>query len=151
MRSEIVKSGIRLPLALAVLAALLLSPGCVERKLIIRSEPDNATVILDGRKVGTTPYQAPFLHYGGREVILAAPGHYRKRAVADVRPPLYQRFPLDFFAECLWPFTLTDEQVFTYRLEPMGAAEEMGDDDMRALTDSAEGLRQRTHAFGAAE
>jgi len=141
----------RLSPALALLAALLLSPGCVERKLIIRSEPDNATVILDGRKVGTTPYEASFLHYGGREVILAAPGHHRKRAVAAVRPPFYQRFPLDLLAECLWPFTLVDEQVFTYRLKPMDAVEKMSDDDVRALTDSAEGLRQRTHAFGAAE
>ncbi len=134
---------------LAVLPVLLLLPGCVERKLIIRSEPSNATVILDGRNVGTTPYEVSFMHYGGREVLLAAPGHLRRRAVANVRPPLYQRFPIDFIAECLLPFTLVDEHVFTYRLKPMDAMEKMGDDDIRALTESAKKLKQRTRASGA--
>lgn len=98
----------------------MLAAGCVERKLTIRSEPEGALVVLDGKNIGRTPCTIRFKHYGTREVLLTRSGCYRKLALAEIKPPVYQRFPLDIFFELFWPATLVDRQTFTYKLRTLG-------------------------------
>ena len=139
-----------MPLRIALaLLTLALQSGCVERSFVIRSTPDNARVILHGEEVGQTPYTAKFLHYGLNEVTLSAPEHRRLRTSFDLRPPWYERFPLDFVSECLWPFTLHDRQVFHFTLEPITGLEEMTEQQKDELLDQAGRLRQRTQDLGA--
>lgn len=129
---------------LAALAAIL-SCGCVERWILIRSDPPGALVYLDGREAGTTPARIPFSFYGGHEILLRKPGNppepgYRSMAeMIRVRAPWYQYFPIDFFAENLWPGTIADEHVFAYALEPLP---EPGPDDATAA-EKARRLKER--------
>ena len=65
-------------------AAVALLPACVTRKLFVNSEPPGAEVILDGRSVGTTPYEETFLSYGVRRLELRLPGYGRHIQLVDL-------------------------------------------------------------------
>ena len=56
---------VRIPIG-PVLALLLALPpaGCVERKFMIRSEPEGARVRVNGVLRGVTPLEIPFNDYG---------------------------------------------------------------------------------------
>ena len=129
----------------ALLAAV--SSGCVERKMLIRSDPPGAPVWVDEKAVlqselseqkvpfearpapeaetliATTPIEYPFKHYGCRRVRV---GPIRDEAdkvlflaterEVDIVPPWYQKFPIDFFVEVLWPWTLVDTHVIEIQL-----------------------------------
>jgi hypothetical protein len=130
-----------LPLAAsaAVLAAL---GGCVERKMMIRSDPSGAAVMLDGRDTELrTPAEIPFEFGGTRGVTLTAPGHKVLEATADVNDPWYTWFPLDVGAEFLWPGTIHDVQTFDYRLEPY--AKNVAPDQLGALKQKLADLKLR--------
>jgi hypothetical protein len=43
----------------ALMAAVFLSNGCVYRRLIVRSDPPGARVLIDGQEVGYTPTGIP--------------------------------------------------------------------------------------------
>ena len=38
--------------------------GCVEREMLIETEPSDAMVYLDGEKMGPSPVSVNFVHYG---------------------------------------------------------------------------------------
>jgi hypothetical protein len=119
--------------ALAMVAAGMLAGGCVERRMLIRSDPSGAPVWIDEEAAGITPAEAPFKHYGRRRVrvgpVRDEKGHMiyeASEAMAEVLPPWYQKFPVDFFVEVLYPFTVVDTQEFTFELKP--AVEESDED-----------------------
>ncbi len=86
----------------AALALLLLSlTGCVERALLIRSEPAGARVFVDGASLGETPLRMPFDFYGTREVMVRwEPTELGETSYAPVteqvelNAPWYQYFPI---------------------------------------------------------
>ncbi|MEM7166473.1 MAG: PEGA domain-containing protein [Planctomycetota bacterium] len=106
--------------------ATLGTSGCVDRFLLVRSDPPGARVYIDAQAVGTTPVKVPFEHYGSREVLLRHSAqqdgrnvHYKSVAqIVDVKSPWYQWFPLDLAAEFLWPGTITDTHEVTVHLTP---------------------------------
>ena len=105
----------------AVLAAGAASAltGCVERKLVIRSDPPGAVLFLEDEEVPqTTPVEIPFDFDGVRRVRLQAPGHAVLETTAAIESRWYDWFPLDVFAQFLWPGTIVDEQAFDFPLEP---------------------------------
>lgn len=59
-----------------------------------------------------------FTHYGTYEVQLSMPGYETKTVQQPVRPPIYQIFPFEFFADNFLPFRVTDRHDFVYRLQP---------------------------------
>jgi hypothetical protein len=94
---------------------LLTTAGCVERKMYIRSEPTGAPVWLDETYVGVTPVEHSFAHYGMRRVRVGplrdesgALTHLEEQVDWEVEPPWYEKFPIDFFFEVLYPPTLVD-------------------------------------------
>jgi hypothetical protein len=103
-------------LAAAFLSLLLMAAaGCVERKMYIRSEPTGAPVWLDETYVGVTPLEHPFAHYGLRRVRVGplrddegAVTHLEQQVDWEIEPPWYEKFPIDFFSEVLYPATLVD-------------------------------------------
>ena len=139
-------------LAQTVLTGVLLAVvagGCVERKMLIRSDPPGTPVWVDERPVllselseedvpfgtspepgsesvrATTPLEYPFEHYGVRRVRVGAvrDGEGKALFVATERevviePPWYQWFPIDFFVEVVWPFTVVDTHEIMIELEP---------------------------------
>jgi len=124
---------------LAVL--LVLAGGCVEREIQLRSTPSGADAYIDAERVGATPCSVPFDFYGTREVELRKEGYQVVREFARVSPPVYERFPLDFFSEVVLPLRLKDVQVFEYTLEPLPPGEE-GEE----LYERAKEFRERAEA-----
>ena len=129
------------PIYLAVCALLCAgSAGCVERQMTLVTEPSGAVAYYNGENVGTTPTTFHFTYYQPADLRFEKDGCKTLRVVQPVKAPAYQRFPLDFFAEVLWPFTVCDEHTFRYTLE---AAE---DTTVEALVERADALRSRATA-----
>lgn len=122
------------PILLFALLTLLLAttPGCVTRTLRLRSEPAGATVHLDGRAVGTTPYVEEFQSYGVRRLELRLPGHRRLVTDIDVWRPWWQNLPFAIFTDVLWPFEIRDERAFDFVLLPLAPDSSDWDDAQRA-------------------
>lgn len=135
--------------ACAALAALALA-GCVERALIITSEPSGATVTVNQQWKGTTPYVVPFKHYGVYDIWIEHPGieengrvvmYYPLHVGEPVEAPGYQVAGADFVTEVLLPATLRDQQTLHYTLERVGEADNLDDVLARARQ-----LRQASEA-----
>ena len=113
--------------ALCVAAAsLLLLGGCVERTLIIRSDPPGANLIVNGDPHGVAPVEIPFETYGIFEVVASLPRHQRLQTAVPVKAPWYEQIPIDFFVENIWPFTVTDRHEVILSLEPTLPADDAG-------------------------
>jgi len=135
--------------ALALALAALVLPGCVERVLLVRTEPPGARVSMNGVPLGLSPLEVPFLHYGTVRLEaepLDADGDGvpdTRRALLDhpLDAPWYQWFPIDFFADNLWPWTVVDrhEAVILLPFAPSPDTRE-GQEELRRL---AEELRVR--------
>ena len=97
---------------------LALLPGCVHRRLTVNSNPPGARVLLDGEEVGETPTSVDFTHYGTREIVLQKDGYDTLKTMQTVPPPWYQVPPLDFLADNLLPYQLTNRHEFSYQLQP---------------------------------
>ncbi len=107
----------RLPTRLALALATAALASCqAERALRITSEPSQAEVRLDGSRVGTTPCEVPFEHYGVRRLTLYLPGYATYSRVLEIEPPWYGEFPVDIFTEVLVPIGWSDIQKVHVRL-----------------------------------
>ena len=101
--------------------------GCVERKLTIVTEPSAAVVWLNDEEVGLTPVTVNFNWYGDYNIRIEKPGHEILNTHRLLERPAHDRFPLDFFAEVLWPRTIEDFYTWTFELDPyqQASAEEL--------------------------
>jgi hypothetical protein len=99
-------------------AALVLAPGCVRRRLLVRSNPPGATVYVDNQPIGTTPCATNFIYYGTREIRLVKPGYETLTINQPIPAPWYQIPPVDFVSENLVPNEINDYRTVTYNLEP---------------------------------
>jgi hypothetical protein len=109
--------------AVALLVPLLLC-GCVERWILVRSDPPDAEVLIDGTPAGRTPLKVKFDYYGDREIVLRKPRFQTHRAVEPVSAPWWQYFPFEFFTDVVLPFRFEDGREFDYVLRPQGEPEE---------------------------
>lgn len=141
--------------SLMAVTCLILAAGCVERTMMIRSEPSGAPVWVDEEYAGTTPLDYSFAHYGTRGVRVGPVRDERGKALyapqqklVELRAPWYETFPIDFFAEVLWPGRLEDRhEVPVFELEPpLAAAEEYGDQKAQELLDAANEFREQALA-----
>lgn len=127
-------------LALVTLVAVL--PGCVQRRLTIRSNPPGALVYVDDYQIGTTPIATNFTYYGTRKIRLVKDGYETLTVMQTIPPPWYQIPPLDFFTENLLPGELRDHRTFEYQLVPQAVV------STEQLLSRAESLRAQTHTSG---
>lgn len=112
--------------------------GCVERRLMITSEPSGARVFLNDRDVGVTPVEVDFTYFGVYDVRLRKPGYEPLVTSAEARAPLHEQPGIDFLA-LLWPGVKRTEIEWSFVLEPAA-------DDPDALVDRALDLRDRAAA-----
>ena len=101
-----------------LLAGLVVLSGCVQRRLIVRTQPEGAYLTIDNQPIGYTPVSVPFTYYGTREIKLEKDGFKTVQVQQRIRPPWYERFPISFMAEHFSPRELRDERVLDFRLEP---------------------------------
>jgi len=103
---------------LAIGAALLaLLPGCVSRKLFLRSEPPGATVFLDGQPAGTTPYEGEIPAWGTRRLELQLDGYERVDTDLELSTPWWDWFPLDMLSAVM-PWRIEADREFAFTLVP---------------------------------
>jgi hypothetical protein len=140
-------------IVLACAAPLAATTGCVERKLVIRSDPPGAVVQLEDQPLDqVTPVEVETPWDGVRRVTLSAPGHKVLETTAPIETRWHDYFPLDVFAEFLWPGTIRDVQVFDYRLEPYYPIDQPLTAEQKAeLKDRLVALRGRADAARAAD
>lgn len=101
-----------------LLTALALAPGCVRRRLLVRSNPPGAMVYVDNQPIGTTPCATSFIYYGTREIRLVKPGFETLTINQPIPAPWYQIPPLDFGSENLVPNEIQDYRTVSYNLTP---------------------------------
>jgi hypothetical protein len=106
-------------MALAMLALLALAPGCVYRRLTIRSNPPGAIVEVNGKRIGTSPASMDFTYYGTYDIKITHPGYETLTVKQPVAPPWYQIPPLDAVSDNLLPFQVTNRHDFTWNLTPL--------------------------------
>lgn len=125
-----------------LLAAVLPAAGCVERRLTIVTEPADAVVWLNDEEVGVTPVTVGFNWYGDYTVRIEKSGYEILNTHRELERPAHDKFPLDFFAEVLWPKRIVDEYTWAFELQPyrqssgdelIEAAQEMKDRSGREL------------------
>jgi hypothetical protein len=100
-----------------------LATGCVERKVLIRSNPPGALVYVDDHEVGTTPVAIAPIYYGSRKIRLVKDGCETKTVIEPMPPPWYEVPPLDFFSENVVPGTLHDTRTLDFQLQPQGVVQ----------------------------
>ncbi len=98
----------RFAFSAALVAAVALGPGCVRRTATFTTVPEGVRVILNDREIGRTPATVEFTWYGDYDVVYRLKGFQTVKTNVVLNKPVYQLFPLDFFAEVLWPGELHD-------------------------------------------
>lgn len=132
----------RIPLTLLALLALPALPGCVDRRLQIRSDPPGAEVVINGETVqvregdelraARTPVDVPFDHHGRFEVTLRHPDTLSAFRAVDIPAPITSYPPLDLFVEVLWPLPYREFHEIHFDLEPLPPDEETGEEKILA-------------------
>jgi hypothetical protein len=119
-----------------VLCTLL--PGCLRRRLMVRSNPSGAMVYVDNQPVGTTPCATDFVYYGTREIRLVKAGFETLTVNQPIPVPWYEVPPLDFVTENITPHKIQDYRTVSYEMVPQVIV------PTEQLMSRAEGLRQST-------
>ncbi|MBM3992653.1 MAG: hypothetical protein FJ303_00625 [Planctomycetes bacterium] len=109
---------------LVCLGAAVSSTGCVERKMIINTEPypgGVSAMVYDenNRPIGATPVVKPFEYYGTYRFRVVKDGYEPLVVERQVKVPWYETPGLDFIAENLIPWTIRDVRYFTFALQPL--------------------------------
>ena len=102
--------------------------ACVERRLFIRTEPEGATVRVNGQRIGTSPTEWRFTHYGTVLVEAELHGHEGVQQEVLLRSPWYQKPVVDFFSDVLVPAKIKDDHEVTLQLAPLP---EMTEEDVQ--------------------
>jgi hypothetical protein len=100
------------------LAVAALFGGCVERKLTIKTEPQDAVVFLNDEEIGVSPVTVSFQWYGEYRVRIEKQGYETLKTYRSLAPPLHDHPPFDFFAQNLWPDRIVDSYEWTFTLSP---------------------------------
>ena len=132
----------RLAIGAAVLALAL--PGCVSRKLFLRSEPPGAAVILDGQRVGTTPFEQDIPAWGTRRLELQLEGHETLRLDLELPTPWWDWWPLDMLA-AVAPWTIRRDHSFDFTLASAPAPDLCWDVAVQALEHARAGVPPAAH------
>ena len=128
----------RLAFSAAVLALALL-PGCVSRKLFLRSAPPGAAVILDGQRVGTTPFEQEIPAWGTRRLELQLEGYETLALDLELPTPWWDWWPLDMLAAAA-PWTVRRDYSFEFTLSPAQAKDLGWDAAEQALPHARAGV-----------
>ena len=99
-------------------AILLVVAGCVERELTITTEPAGALVELNDEPIGAAPVTVSFNWYGDYNVRITRDGYETLATNRELRAPLHDYFPFDFFVQILYPGRITDSYHWSFTLEP---------------------------------
>jgi hypothetical protein len=98
---------------------LILGSGCVERRMVVNSDPPGALVLHNGQPLGAAPADDHFVYYGNHHFTLIKPGYETLQVDQKIAPVWYQYFPLDLFSEIFVPLQLEDVRRYSYQMRPL--------------------------------
>ena len=101
----------------AVVVFVSLTVACVERRLHIRTEPEGATVHVNGDELGPSPVSWRFHHYGTVRVTVEIEGYEPEQKEVRLRAPWYQYPVVDLFADVIVPTRINDDHHVTIELK----------------------------------
>ncbi len=104
-------------LGISGLLTAAFAAGCVERELKIITVPQGAMVTLNDEQIGQTPVKVSFNWYGDYYVMLSKDGYETLNTHRMLNGPWYDHFPLDFFAEVVWPFRIVNSYEWSFELK----------------------------------
>ncbi len=138
----------RAAFSVLLLVSILLATGCVERKLMITSEPAGADVWVNEQWHGKTPYELPFKHYGTFGVRVEKAGYYPIYVEEPITAPLYQRIGPDLISEAVLPNKIEDDRRLHYVMRKIEAPDDIESvisraDDMISKSDPVLARRLR--------
>lgn len=116
---------------------VVLSLGCVERRLMISSEPAGALVYLNDQEVGRTPLEVPFTWYGTYDVRLEREGYQTLQTQQVAERPWWEAPGPDLIAEAM-----PDKQVQIAWHLKMTPAQPASEADPQRVLDFAKQLRE---------
>ena len=96
----------------------------MQRRLIVRSQPEGAFVTIDNQPIGYTPLKVPFTYYGTRDIQLEKDGFKTIKVRERVRAPWYEKVPLSFIADNFAGREIRDERLLDFELEPRTQVQE---------------------------
>lgn len=113
-------------IAITVCAFLMLVSftGCVQRRLVVRSQPEGAFVSIDNQPIGRTPLSAPYTYSGTRNIRIEKDGFKTVEVEQNIRPAWFDTFPVSLVTNNFWPREIRDERVLDFQLEPRSQANE---------------------------
>ncbi len=112
------KRQIRFCLYTIAVLACLISSGCLERQLTIKTEPTAAVVELNDEEIGVSPVTVNFNWYGDYNVRISKEGYETLKTHRQLKAPWYDHFPFDFFAQILPTEKKVDKYEWEFKLEP---------------------------------
>jgi hypothetical protein len=120
--------------------------GCVERRFVITTPPEQAgaAVFINGRPVGPAPADRQFVYYGTYRFTLVHDGYETLVADAPIKVPWYELGPLEFISENMIPWTIRDVRRLHFEMKPAQIV------PPEALLSTAEQLRARGRSIGTA-
>lgn len=90
-----------MPRLVLLILLMALSVGCVERRLLITSDPPGALVYLNEEDAGRTPVEVPFTWYGTYDVRLEKEGYRSLRTMREAEQPWWEYPGPDLIAEAI--------------------------------------------------
>ncbi|MHC4957316.1 MAG: PEGA domain-containing protein [Planctomycetota bacterium] len=101
----------------AILFLMFALGACVERRLHIRTEPEGATVRVNGVEVGVSPVVWRFDHYGKVRVEVEKAGHKAEERIVRLKAPAREYYTLaGFFIDVTYPGTLMEDHEVEFVL-----------------------------------
>lgn len=125
-------------LLLASVVLMFVAAGCVERQLTINTEPQGGLVFLNDEEIGIAPITIGFSWYGNYSVRVTKDDYQTLNTNRILKAPLHDKFPIDFFAEIVWPGKIVNSYDWTFKLEEYKIA------DRETLLKQAEELKELT-------
>ena len=122
-------------LVCVAIAIMLFAPGCVKRRMIVRSNPEGAFVTVDRQAIGMTPVAAQYTYAGTREIHLEKDGYETIDVKQRIVSPWYDRPILSLFSNNFAFREIRDDQVFDFEMRPLQQVNE------KELIDRANQLR----------
>lgn len=101
-----------------VLFLMVATPGCLRRRLTIRTTPPGALVSVDNQPVGISPAATGFTYYGTREIRVEKDGFRTEVIKRNLKAPWYEYPALDFITETLLPWEIRDERIIDIEMVP---------------------------------
>ncbi|MBX3322509.1 MAG: PEGA domain-containing protein [Phycisphaeraceae bacterium] len=127
--------------------ALLLIPivltGCIQRRIVVTSDPPGAIVWLNDTEIGRTPAETAFTYYGRYDVRLELPGYQSLHTSRRTRAPFHEYPGPDLVATVI-PHRFSTVIEWHFELEPFPESVVDAAEFERGVIDRARALRAQT-------